>query len=425
MKPILLYLLQVITCSGILYSYYHFFLRNKKFHQFNRFYLLAATVASLFIPFLQIPIYFSRQEADSSIIYKTLQAISVSEGENITVFVFNRSWVHYLTLQNFLSVFYLAITAFFLTKFFIAVIKIRRLLKGHDVEELDGIRFINTMEPGTPFSFFRLLFWNKKINLQSEKGQYIFRHELFHIQQRHSWDIIFMELLSAFLWLNPVFFLVKKELKAIHEFLADQFATNENTQWEYAELLLMQAFDTQHSLVNPFFHNQIKRRIAMITTSKTNSFETLRKATGTLLTLLLCLLFSCQAKKEKEDIFPPEKENLLKPVADNTIFDLTETPAIFSGGQEAWVKYLHKNLNPNVPVDNGAPEGSYTVYVQFLVNAAGGVSDIKALTNHGYGMEEEALRVVKEGPNWTPAQQNGHTVKSYRKQPFTFVITAE
>ena len=212
-------------------------------------------------------------------------------------------------------------------------------------------------------------------------------------------------------WLNPVFFLVKKELKTIHEFLADQFASNENTQWEYAELLLMQAFGTQHSLVNPFFHNQIKRRIAMITTSKTNSFIALRKATGTLLTVLLCLLFSCQAKNEK-DIFRPETMQ-------------KEIPASFRGGQEAWIKYLQKNINPNVPVDNGAPEGSYTVYVQFIVDIDGSVSNIKALTNHGYGMEEEAVRLITKGLTWVPAIQNGQTVKSYRKQPLTFQIQAE
>src|SRR5688572_799786 len=106
MKTILVYLLQVIICSGILYSYYHFILRNKKFHQFNRFYLLAAIAISLLIPFLQIAVYFSNQEADSSIIYKSLQAISVSEGENITVYAFNGPWINYVTLQNFLSVFY-------------------------------------------------------------------------------------------------------------------------------------------------------------------------------------------------------------------------------------------------------------------------------------------------------------------------------
>jgi protein TonB len=59
------------------------------------------------------------------------------------------------------------------------------------------------------------------------------------------------------------------------------------------------------------------------------------------------------------------------------------------------------------------------------VDAEGGVSDIKTLTNHGYGMEEEAIRVITKGPTWTPAIQNGQNVKSYRKQPFTFVITAE
>ena len=62
------------------------------------------------------------------------------------------------------------------------------------------------------------------------------------------------------------------------------------------------------------------------------------------------------------------------------------------------------------PVDNGAPEGTYTVYVQFVVDKEGNISDVKALTNHGYGMEEEAVRVIKKGPNWTPAIQNGRPV---------------
>src|SRR6187402_3357634 len=94
------------------------------------------------------------------------------------------------------------------------------------------------------FSFFRWLFWNRKIELHSEKGEQIFRHELFHIQQKHSWDIIFMELISIFFWINPFFHLIKKELKAIHEFLADEFAVKGNRNWQYAELLLMQVLNT-------------------------------------------------------------------------------------------------------------------------------------------------------------------------------------
>ena len=83
---------------------------------------------------------------------------------------------------------------------------------------------------------------------------------------------------------------------------------------------------------------------------------------------------------------------------------------------------MEKNFKASVPSDNGAPVGSYTVELQFIVNLDGSLSDIKALTQHGYGMEEEAIRAISRGPKWTPAQQNGHKVVSYRKQPITFVI---
>ena len=78
-----------------------------------------------------------------------------------------------------------------------------------------------------------------------------------------------------------------------------------------------------------------------------------------------------------------------------------------------------------MPVDNGAPEGTYTVWVQFIVDKQGAISDVRALTNHGYGMEAEAVKVIQRGPNWNPAQQNGRYVKAFRKQPITFVVTSE
>ncbi|MEI6946798.1 energy transducer TonB [Paraflavisolibacter sp. H34] len=115
-----------------------------------------------------------------------------------------------------------------------------------------------------------------------------------------------------------------------------------------------------------------------------------------------------------------------KPVEDESkVFEKVEVEAEFPGGTSAWARYLNRTLNGSVPVDNGAPEGSYTVIVQFIVDKAGAISDVKALTNHGYGMEEEAIRVIKKGPKWTPAIQNGRNVNAYRKQPITFVIAAQ
>jgi protein TonB len=110
---------------------------------------------------------------------------------------------------------------------------------------------------------------------------------------------------------------------------------------------------------------------------------------------------------------------------ENKIFEKVEIEAAFKGGESAWRKYLERNLNPSTPVDNGAPEGMYTVYVQFVVSKDGSISDVKALTNHGYGMEGEAVRVIKKGPSWTPAIQNGRSVNAYRKQPITFQVQSE
>ena len=110
---------------------------------------------------------------------------------------------------------------------------------------------------------------------------------------------------------------------------------------------------------------------------------------------------------------------------ENKIFDKVEIEASFKGGESAWRKYLERNLNPNTPVDNGAPEGTYTVWVQFIVDKEGAISDVKALSNHGYGMEEEAVKVIRKGPAWVAAIQNGRPVKAYRKQPITFIVQPE
>ena len=100
-------------------------------------------------------------------------------------------------------------------------------------------------------------------------------------------------------------------------------------------------------------------------------------------------------------------------------FTIVHVEAQFIGD---WVKFLTRNLDPETPTRNDAPVGRYTVVVQFVVDKEGVVSDIKALTNHGYGLEAEAVRVLKKAPKWKPAIQNGYEVKAYRKQLITFDV---
>ncbi len=138
----------------------------------------------------------------------------------------------------------------------------------------------------------------------------------------------------------------------------------------------------------------------------------------TLLTIALFLatLFSATAQNENRNDTSHRSDNA------DPAFEKVDIEASFPGGDPAWRKFLEKNLRGDVATENGAPAGIYMVYVQFIVDREGNVSDIKSLTNWGYGMEKEVLRLLKISPKWSPAMQNGRAVKAYRKQPVTFMI---
>jgi hypothetical protein len=129
--------------------------------------------------------------------------------------------------------------------------------------------------------------------------------------------------------------------------------------------------------------------------------------------VILCFLFSPFIIYSQQDT---TKEK---------VFEKIEIEASYPGGFPAWVKFLEKNLNGNVPVKNGAPAGKYSVYIQLIVDKDGSVTDMKALTNLGYGMETEVMRILKKSGAWQPATINGRAVKAYRKQPVTFMVTDE
>ena len=262
----LLYLGKVMLCSGILLGYYWLFLRNKRFHHYNRFYLQATLLVSVVLPFLRIPVLNQSPNVVNQAVYQTIEVLTVNYGEEEAVAKAPGLMARLLTFENMLYLFYAAGIAILLWTLVKSLLYIRQISKKYPFERVSGLKFFTTTEPGTPFSFFRSIFWNKDLAFNSHDGQQIFRHELFHVQQKHSTDIILTEIVTAFFWFNPFFHILKKELKAIHEFLADQYAISNNDRYAYAELLIMQTLKAnQIPISNYFFQNHIKRRIAMIT----------------------------------------------------------------------------------------------------------------------------------------------------------------
>jgi len=130
-------------------------------------------------------------------------------------------------------------------------------------------------------------------------------------------------------------------------------------------------------------------------------------------------------------VAPPVEEKgtgqVAAPKTDNQDYDKeftsVQVEAKFPGGQDAWRKYLERNLNQQTPADNGAAPGNYTVTVSFLVDKSGNISQVQALTDPGYGCAAEAVRVIQKGPKWTPAVQNGRNVIYRQKQNIVFQVT--
>ena len=118
-----------------------------------------------------------------------------------------------------------------------------------------------------------------------------------------------------------------------------------------------------------------------------------------------------QAPKQEEDY--------------DKVFTVVQIAAEFPGGVGAWAKYLERNLNRDLPVENGAPAGKYTVVVSFIVSKDGIISDVVAENDPGYGTKAEAVRVIQKGPNWKPAVQNGRNVIYRHKQSITFQVSEE
>src|SRR6476659_3809682 len=136
---------------------------------------------------------------------------------------------------------------------------------------------------------------------------------------------------------------------------------------------------------------------------------------------------------EKSDVVAPPTEQstgqVEAPKAQEEDYDkefkTVQIEAKFPGGAGAWQKYLERNLNSNVPVDNGAPPGNYTVVVSFLVDKSGNISEVQSLNDPGYGTDAEAVRVIKKGTQWTPAVQNGRNVIYRQKQSITFQVSEQ
>lgn len=289
-----IYLLKSMILSGIFFGYYTLFLKNTIYHAYNRFYLLASMALSLVIPFFKLSMFTVSEEqaagAKQVLIYLTQLPATQVQQESI-------AWeILLITSISALFVGYLAYS----------ILKVFRLKAVSAKKQMGDFTFIETDLDEAPFSFFSNLFWKKSISIEDESGRKILQHELAHIREKHSWDRLFSQLICSIFWMNPFNWIMQKELQNIHEFIADRDAVGAGEVDAFAKMLL-QTYYGNHFL-NPshsFYYSSIKRRIIMLTTSKTPKYAYLRKVAVLPLVAISLVLFSIQLSAQKPK---PKKE---------------------------------------------------------------------------------------------------------------------
>lgn len=289
------YILKVLIISGILTGYYFLALKDKIFHKWNRFYLLFTVILSLFLPFISINIAPPAIEQGTAV--KVLQAVTVQD-EMIFEMGRQSSSSSSLSANTLILSGYVLISLVFIGILLRSLLKIYRIKRKHPHTEIQGIKFINTNDKSTPFSFFNSIFWNQSIDLHSSRGQQIFNHELAHIKEKHTHDKIFLNLVLGFLWINPFFWLIRKELTMIHEFVADKMALEDGDINAFAEMILSSVYpDEQFSITNNFFYSPIKRRLLMLSKNQNSKVNYVSRLLVLPLASLIFLAFTLKMTK--------------------------------------------------------------------------------------------------------------------------------
>ena len=457
---------------------YDVFLKKETFFHWNRGYLLGTAILSFILPFIKIE-RFKYMISQEYII--TLPEVLIGkqnpivldeiliEGSN-QIAVFSWSWIYLL---------YLGWAIAFIV-FTYKLIKIFQLIYSNPKHKESHLKIVNLENSRDAFSFFNYIFIGKQLGDQERET--ILKHELVHVQQKHSFDMLFFEVFRILFWFNPFIYMYQNRISVVHEFLADAEAVKHN-KTQYYQNLLSQAFNAnQVSFINPFFKESlIKKRIVMLQKSKSKQVQLFRYALLIPMVFGMLIYSSCSDTSqdninEKELSQQDELKMIIKSLDTSGKLNNSDTEALSAyilgaiktniEGQNALIKPIDTSQDTNkdevaysvidqVPVfpgcENGSSneekktctnekisvsvaknfkthlaeslglKGTMKISIFFKIDTHGHIIEVEAKAPHPE-LEKEAIRVVNMLPKMTPGIHDGKTVTVLYYLPIKFVI---
>jgi TonB family protein len=478
------YILKSVIVLLALYLFYYGILRNQSGFAFNRVYLLLAPLIAITLPLIKWPILVSENAVSEA-----LQAIQLTE---VTITAHNPSNKTASEASNIpsyliVSLVYSAGILLVLLKLINQVWQVQKIKAAAIAAETkpDGVKIYKLPEHMPTFAFGNNIFLGKHEHLNKADQAQILEHELAHVNLHHTWDILYYEILTAILWANPAVWLLKQELRDVHEYQADANVAKTYKLQEYSSLLSKEALLSMGLPVGSYFQKpQILKRLKMLSQGPQEP-NRIRQLLVLPFIAALALVFSVQQvdaqtnileeltkdfkritsseNTETQNVIQPvttkeieqpteviapvieQEQELPKDVASNSVelvpdkkpkpeattvtdsptkerpFVYVEQMPSFKGGETELMKYFAKNIRYPKESQEAGSEG--LVVVSFVVGKEGLLSEFEIIKSLDEAIDAEALRVVKSmNGNWEPGMQNGTTVPVRYTLPVRFTL---
>ena len=471
------YILKSSVCLAIFYLFYRLLLARETFHRFNRFSLLGILLLSCLLPLVEVSV---KQETEVHQTMLTLeQLLMMADAVNATEAGARAETATVTWIQVALLV-YLAGIVFFAFRNVYSLVRLLMLLKSGKKEDIgsylpgrkERVTLIVHNCDIAPFSWMGYIVISRK-DLE-ENGREILIHELAHIHNRHSWDLLVADVCIFFQWFNPASWLLKQELQNIHEFEADETVIKEGVDAkQYQLLLIKKAVGTRlYSMANSFNHSKLKKRITMMLKEKSSPWARLKYLYVLPVAAIAVTAFARPEVSETVEEISAVKVNDLTAIVETKVaessgqllpaqsvpkdsvnrkskvavqqmdelvvvgyaskdsvkdrepvFNVVEQMPSFPGGMEALMQYLAKNMRYPVEAQKNKVQGR--VVVGFIVSKDGDIKKAHILRGVDPELDAEAIRVIESMPRWMPGMQRGKAVAVSYTLPVMFRLTGD
>ena len=446
MQDFLIYDAKVAVLIVVFYMFYRLMLSRETFHRVNRVVLLLTAVASFVLPLCVITMHKT----------VTLEAVpTVSVGELQMEIAEEKPEVWQIVLPIIFIIGVVATLGYTL----VSILKVMLLIRRSERHpQPDGTILCVTGNAAlAPFSWMHYIVMNRSD--YEERDAAILTHERGHIRLRHSWDLLLVDLLTALQWFNPAMWMLRQDLRAIHEYEADGEVLSQGINArQYQYLLITKAASIGgYSIANGINHSTLKNRITMMLHKKSNRSSLLKLL---VLIPIVGIALALNARTITEYVYDdpqkpvpvkkgkkaakinmgakqvkvveqPKAENTTKPVEViqakevftpieqmPEFFDVVEQMPEYPGGMQELFGYLAKNIHYPKDAEDQQVEGR--VIATFVVMKDGSISNTKVVKSVSPSLDEEALRVINGMPNWIPGRQKGQAVNVKYTIPISF-----